>query len=78
MYAITGATGFLGRLVIGALLKKVRAGQIIAAVRDTSKASDLLAKGVIVRGADYNRPATLGPALAAGCGCRDHLNKGKK
>lgn len=34
MIAVTGATGQLGRLVIAALLKKVPANQIIAAVRD--------------------------------------------
>ncbi|TIV66180.1 MAG: KR domain-containing protein [Mesorhizobium sp.] len=41
MYAVTGATGQLGRLVIGALLKTVPADRIVAAVRDPAKASDL-------------------------------------
>jgi NAD(P)H dehydrogenase (quinone) len=64
MYAVTGATGQLGRLVIEALLKTVSADRIVAAVRNPAKASDLAERGVIVREADYRRPDTLGPALA--------------
>jgi len=64
MYAITGATGQLGRLVIDALLRTVPAGRIVAAVRDPAKARDLAGRGVIVREADYNRPDTLAAALA--------------
>ncbi|MER9327332.1 SDR family oxidoreductase [Mesorhizobium sp. M0488] len=64
MYAITGATGQLGRLVIDALLKTVPADRIVAAVRDPAKASDLAQRGVVVREADYNRPDTLPMALA--------------
>ncbi|TWB49226.1 NAD(P)H dehydrogenase (quinone) [Rhizobium sp. ERR 922] len=64
MYAVTGATGQLGRLVIEALLKIIPANRIVAAVRNPPKASDLAERGVIVREADYSRPDTLGPALA--------------
>ncbi len=64
MYAITGASGQLGRLVIAELLKSVPAGQIVAAVRDPAKARDLAERRVIVREADYNRPDTLTTALA--------------
>lgn len=64
MYAITGATGQLGRLVIDALLKTVPADRIVAAVRDPAKASDLAQRGVVVRVADYDRPDTLPMALA--------------
>ncbi|WP_411906652.1 SDR family oxidoreductase [Rhizobium mayense] len=64
MYAVTGATGQLGRLVIEALLKTIPANRIVAAVRNPAKASDLAERGVIVREADYSRPDTLGPALA--------------
>lgn len=64
MYAVTGATGQLGRLVVAALLRTVPAGDIAALVRDPSKAADLAAQGVAVREADYNRPETLPPALA--------------
>lgn len=37
MIAVTGATGQLGRFVIDALLKKVPAGEIVAAVRTLPK-----------------------------------------
>ncbi|HDL7749273.1 TPA: SDR family oxidoreductase [Yersinia enterocolitica] len=63
MIAVTGATGQLGRLVINALLKKVSASEIIAAVRSPEKASDLAALGVQVRKADYSQPATLEAAF---------------
>ncbi|MFP1738797.1 SDR family oxidoreductase [Lonsdalea quercina] len=63
MIAVTGATGQLGRLVIEALLKKVPADQIVAAVRNPSKAQDLADRGVLVRQADYNQPATLATAF---------------
>ncbi|WP_281407285.1 SDR family oxidoreductase [Neorhizobium alkalisoli] len=64
MYAVTGATGQLGRLVIEALLKTIPADRIVAAVRDPEKGKDLAQHGVIVREADYSRPETLGPAFA--------------
>ncbi|MGC6387991.1 SDR family oxidoreductase [Ewingella sp. S1.OA.A_B6] len=63
MIAITGATGQLGRLVITALLKKVPANQIIAAVRSPEKAKDLAELGVEVRQADYSQSATLDAAF---------------
>jgi NAD(P)H dehydrogenase (quinone) len=64
MLAITGASGQLGRLVIESLLKSVPAGDIVAAVRDPAKVQDLAARGVQVRHADYDRPATLDAAFA--------------
>jgi NAD(P)H dehydrogenase (quinone) len=64
MIAVTGATGQLGRIVIDALLKKVPAGEIVAAVRTPAKAADLAAQGVIVRQADYSQPETLRAAFA--------------
>ncbi len=63
MYAITGATGQLGRLVVDHLLATVPADRIVAAVRDPAKAGDLAARGVQVRQADYDRPESLGAAL---------------
>ena len=63
MYAVTAATGQLGRLVVDALLSRVPAEQIVALARDPSKADDLRAKGVEVREADYDRPDTLRSAL---------------
>ena len=65
MYAITGASGQLGRLVVQQLIAKgVPAPQIVALVRQPAKATALAALGVQVRQADYSQPATLGPALA--------------
>lgn len=64
MYAVTGATGQLGRLVIEALLKTIPADRIVAAVRNPAKANDLAERGVIVREADYSRPDTLRSGLA--------------
>jgi NAD(P)H dehydrogenase (quinone) len=64
MYAITGASGQLGRLVIDTLLAKVPANQIVAAVRSPEKVRDLAARGVVVREADYDRPQTLTSAFA--------------
>ena len=64
MYAVTGATGQLGRLAVEALLAKAPADQVVALVRDPAKAADLAARGVVVRQADYDRPETLTPALA--------------
>jgi NAD(P)H dehydrogenase (quinone) len=63
MIVVTAATGHLGRLVIDQLLQKVPASQVIAAVRSPEKARDLAARGVQVREADYNQPATLEAAF---------------
>jgi NAD(P)H dehydrogenase (quinone) len=59
--AVSGATGQLGRLVIGKLKQKVATDNIVGLVRNTEKARDL---GVAVRVADYTQPATLEAALA--------------
>ena len=63
MIVVTGATGQLGQLVIKALLKKVPASSIVAAVRNVEKAKDLAALGVQVRHADYSQPASWDAAL---------------
>lgn len=63
MIAITGATGQLGRLVIDQLLKKISPAQVIALVRNPSKAEDLRVKGVQIRRADYNQSDSLEAAL---------------
>lgn len=63
MIIVTGASGQLGRLVIDALLKKVPANQIVAAVRSPEKVADLAARGVEVRHADYDKPETLEKAF---------------
>ena len=64
MIVVTGATGQLGRLVIGNLLRMEPASRIVAAVRNPAKAADLSASGVQVRHADYSEPASLSSALA--------------
>jgi len=64
-YAITGATGHLGRLVIEKLLERgVPGSDIVAVVRTPEKAADLADTGVVVRAGDYSAPATLPAALA--------------
>jgi NAD(P)H dehydrogenase (quinone) len=64
MYAITGASGHLGRLALNALLETVDAAQVVALVRDPAKLADAAARGVQVRRFDYDAPETLVPALA--------------
>lgn len=63
--AVTGATGSLGRLVVGALITRgTAASDIVAVVRNPEKAADLAARGVVVRKADYTDAAALETALA--------------
>ena len=45
-YAVTGASGQLGKLVLQELLQKVDAGDVVAIVRDPSKIADYAARGV--------------------------------
>jgi NAD(P)H dehydrogenase (quinone) len=64
-YAVTGASGQLGRLAVQELMSRgVPADDIVAVVRTPSKADDLARSGAHVRVADYSRPQTLGAALA--------------
>jgi NAD(P)H dehydrogenase (quinone) len=53
MILVTGATGGLGHETIDALLTTTPATEIAALVRDASKATDLVQRGVDVRQADY-------------------------
>src|SRR5690349_30744 len=64
MIAITGATGHLGQLVINQLLQKIPAASIVAVVRNAAKASDLSARGIVVRTAPYTDRAALARAFA--------------
>jgi NAD(P)H dehydrogenase (quinone) len=64
MYALTGANGHLGRLVIKHLLTQVPANQIIATTRDPQKLADIASLGVVVRRADFSDPTTLAAAYA--------------
>jgi NAD(P)H dehydrogenase (quinone) len=64
---VTGATGHLGRLVVEDLLERgVPAAGIIATGRSTEKLDDLAARGVTVGRIDFDDPATLDGAFAAG------------
>jgi NAD(P)H dehydrogenase (quinone) len=59
-YAVTGATGQLGRLVVQKLKSKVPPAEIVGLVRSPAKGADL---GVTLREADYSKPETLAAAL---------------
>lgn len=64
-YAVTGATGHLGPLVIAELIARgVPAADITAIARTPARAADLASLGVEVREGDYGKPATLATALA--------------
>lgn len=56
---VTGASGQLGRSVIGHLLKAIPASRVIALARDPEKMKDLSAKGVGVRVGTYDDTASL-------------------
>ena len=63
---VTGASGQLGRLVLDVLLAsgKVAPANIIATTRDTAKLDTYAKKGVTVRAADFDDPASLDAAFA--------------
>lgn len=60
---VTGAAGNLGRQVLDALLE-AKAGSIIATTRTPEKLADYAKRGVEVRKADFNDPASLKSAFA--------------
>src|SRR5499425_3433926 len=59
---VTGATGTNGRLIVRALLAK--GALVYAMVQDRSRAEDLEQAGAELVVADFDRPDTLGAALA--------------
>jgi NAD(P)H dehydrogenase (quinone) len=63
---VTGAAGQLGQRVIHHLLEthKVAPSDIVAATRSPEKLSDLAAKGVVTRKADFDDTAGLAAAFA--------------
>ena len=63
---VTGASGQLGRLVLDNLIAsgKVAPASIIATTRNVEKLSDYAAKGVSVRAADFDDPASLDAAFS--------------
>ncbi|HEY4181489.1 MAG TPA: NAD(P)H-binding protein [Kofleriaceae bacterium] len=64
---VTGAAGQLGRLVLDFLLARTSPGapKIIATTRDVAKLADYAKRGVDVRAANFDEPASL-PAAFAG------------
>jgi NAD(P)H dehydrogenase (quinone) len=63
MLLVTGATGKLGTAVVHQLLKKTSAKEIVALVRDESKAADFKAQGVDIRLGSYDDIALLEQAV---------------
>ncbi|MDF7777231.1 NAD(P)H-binding protein [Sphingomonas sp. AOB5] len=66
-YAVTAASGQLGRLAVAALAARAGAANVVAIVRDPAKAA--FPEGVEVRAGDYTQPDTLDAAFA----CIDRL-----
>lgn len=66
MYLVTGASGHLGLATINHLLTtyKIPANKIIAVTRDSSKLTDLKAKGITVRDGDFDDEAQLTKAFS--------------
>jgi NAD(P)H dehydrogenase (quinone) len=64
IYAVSGATGHLGQLVVEALAKRRPASQIVALARDPAKARELNKAAGSVRPFDYDKPEGLESALA--------------
>lgn len=60
---VTGASGHLGRQVLSLLLAR-NAGPIIATTRQPASLADFAARGVDVRRADFDDPASLAVAFA--------------
>ena len=64
-YAITGASGQLGRLTADQLLERVPASDVVLITRRPESLSEYAARGVDVRAGDFTDPASL-PAAFAG------------
>lgn len=60
---VTGASGALGRRVLEMLVEG-RHGAVVAATRHPEKLRDLEARGVALRQADFDQPASLAAAFA--------------
>jgi NAD(P)H dehydrogenase (quinone) len=62
--AVTGATGNLGYHVVNGLMEKLPSQDVIAVVRDGTKAAGLAQRGAVVRVAAYGDPDALKKAFA--------------
>jgi NAD(P)H dehydrogenase (quinone) len=65
MIVVTGGNGQLGRHIVQALKERIGPGFIVT-VRDTGKAADLAAQGMIVRAGDFDKPDEVAKAIAGG------------
>jgi NAD(P)H dehydrogenase (quinone) len=63
-YFVTAATGQLGQHVVAELVRRVGPAAVVAVVRSPDKAAGLFPEGVEIRAGDYEKPDTLGTALA--------------
>ena len=63
-YAITGASGQLGRIAAELLLARVDPAEVVLLTRDPARLDDLAGRGAAVRAADFGDPASLAAALA--------------
>ncbi|MDX8037378.1 NAD(P)H-binding protein [Lentzea sp. BCCO 10_0856] len=63
MIIVTGATGRLGRQIVGKLLESVPAETIGVSVREPGKAAAFAGRGVRVRAGDFTEPSTLDHAF---------------
>ncbi|MEG3149849.1 SDR family oxidoreductase [Sphingomonas sp. ZT3P38] len=63
-FAVTAASGQLGRLAVAALARRVGPEAVVAIVRDPVRAAGLFPAGVTIRHGDYDRPETLEAAFA--------------
>ena len=64
MIVVTGATGRFGPVVVDDLIAELPAGELAVVARDPEKARPFAERGVEVRQADYDDPASLGRAFA--------------
>jgi NAD(P)H dehydrogenase (quinone) len=63
-FAITGASGNLGRLVADAVLETTRPADLVLVSREPAKLAAYAARGVQARRGDFADPATLAEAFA--------------
>ena len=64
MIVVTGATGQLGSRIVGRLLDRVPAAEVVVSVRDPARVTALAGRGVTVRRGDFAEPGTLAGAFA--------------
>ena len=63
---VTGASGTLGRMVIGQLLEHLHPAELILTTRNPQSLASIAARGAHVRFADFDEPETLADAFEGG------------